>query len=205
MKKRAYRMQKRAVLEEQTRLRITQSAVALHGTLGPSRASISAIARHAGVRRSTLYHHFPDELTLFTACSNHWLAANPFPVLARWAAIKDTQQRLRLGLQELYSYYRRAQGMLSKVLRDEETMAILKQMLNGYRQYLSQAREILMRERKVNQPALTRVRAALGHALSFHAWQSLAIEQGLKDEIIADLMCRLVTAASTRTRGSAKP
>src|SRR5438045_8358456 len=42
---------------------------ALHGTLGPARTTMSAVAEHAGVRRSTLYRHFPDEAALFEACS----------------------------------------------------------------------------------------------------------------------------------------
>ena len=33
--KRPYKKKRRAELEEQTRLRITESAVELHGTLGP--------------------------------------------------------------------------------------------------------------------------------------------------------------------------
>jgi len=67
--KRPYRMQRRAELEDQTRLRITESAVALHEELGPARTSISAIAEHAGVRRSTVYRHFPDEEALVEGAS----------------------------------------------------------------------------------------------------------------------------------------
>ena len=48
--KRPYRKQRRAELEEATRRRITESAVELHGTLGPAYTSISAIAEHAGDR-----------------------------------------------------------------------------------------------------------------------------------------------------------
>ena len=77
--KRQYRMKRRAEQEAQTRRRITESAVELHGTLGPARTSISAIAERAGVRRSTVYRHFPDEAALFGACSAHWAAANPPP------------------------------------------------------------------------------------------------------------------------------
>src|SRR5438876_10397056 len=69
---RSYQMRRRAEAQEQTRLRITESAVALHGSVGPSRTSISAVAAHAGVRRSTVYRHFPDEAALFDACSAHW-------------------------------------------------------------------------------------------------------------------------------------
>src|SRR5919109_3159639 len=87
--KRPYRMSRRAELEEQTRRRITESTVALHEELGPARTSISAIAERAGVRRSTVYRHFPDEEALFAACSSHWRAANPPPDLNAWVQIDD--------------------------------------------------------------------------------------------------------------------
>ena len=77
--KRPYRMTRRAALEAETRLRITESAIALHERLGPARTTVSAIAEHAGVRRSTVYRHYPDEEALFDACSSHWRAANPPP------------------------------------------------------------------------------------------------------------------------------
>src|SRR3954465_3419805 len=68
---RRYEKKRRAELEAETRRRITESAMELHGTVGPSRTSISAVAERAGVRRSTVYRHFPDETALFTACSTH--------------------------------------------------------------------------------------------------------------------------------------
>ena len=49
--KRAYRMTRRAELEERTRRRITESAVALHEQLGPAQTSITAIAELARRRR----------------------------------------------------------------------------------------------------------------------------------------------------------
>src|SRR5947207_5725083 len=84
MTNRPYRMQKRADLQEATRRRITESAVALHGSVGPSQTSMSAVAARAGVRRSTLYRHFPDEDALFEACTAHWVADHPLPDLAAW-------------------------------------------------------------------------------------------------------------------------
>jgi hypothetical protein len=44
-RKRPYRMKRRAELEEQTRRRITESAVALHEELGPAQTSISPLRR----------------------------------------------------------------------------------------------------------------------------------------------------------------
>src|SRR5437762_9503407 len=99
-KKRPYRKTRRAELEEQTRLRITESTVELHSTRGPARTSISAIAERAGVRRSTVYRHFPDEDALFAACSSHWRAANPPPDPRAWSAIKDPAARTETALRE---------------------------------------------------------------------------------------------------------
>ena len=72
---RRYRLRKRADAMEATRLRITEAAVDLHGTIGPARTTISAIAERAGVRRATVYRHFPDERSLFMGCSGAWRAA----------------------------------------------------------------------------------------------------------------------------------
>ena len=83
--KRPYQKKQRAELEAQTRRRITESTVELHRTLGPARTSISAVAERAGVRRSTVYRHFPDEAALFAACSAHWTALNPPPDITGWA------------------------------------------------------------------------------------------------------------------------
>jgi len=191
--KRPYRKQRRAELEERTRLRITESAVELHGTVGPARTSVSALAEHAGVRRSTVYRHFPDEAAVVAACSAHWLAANPPPDLERWAAIEDPEQRLRSALEELYARYRRTEAMMANLLRDEDAVAPVKQGMDAFRGYLGAARDVLMAGRRARGRG--RVAAATGHALSFSTWRSLAHEQGLDDKRAAELMCRLVAAA----------
>src|SRR5438445_5032127 len=117
--KRPYRMKRRAVLEEKTRRRITESTIALHEELGPARTSISAIAERAGVRRSTVYRHFPDEDALFAACSSHWRAANPPPDPRAWATIADPAERTASGLRDLYAFYGGTQGMYSSLPPDE--------------------------------------------------------------------------------------
>jgi AcrR family transcriptional regulator len=194
--KRPYRMQRRAELEEATRRRIAKSAAELHGTLGPSRTSISAVAERAGVRRSTVYRHFPDELALFTACTSHWMAANPVPDLERWETVEDPDERLRSALQELYAYYGRTERMMANLLRDEPNMPTVKRLFSGYRDYLAGARDTLMAGRRVRGRARQREQAAIGHALAFPTWCSLAREQELDDSAAADLMCRLVAASA---------
>jgi AcrR family transcriptional regulator len=200
--KRPYRKQRRAELEEATRLRITESAVALHTTLGPSRTSLSAIAAHAGVRRSTLYRHFADETALFVACTAHWMAANPVPDLGRWAAIADPDERLLVALGELYAHYRRTEQMMTNILRDEQTMPVVARLFAGFRGYLAAAHETVMRGRGLRGAARRRVLAATGHALAFTTWKSLVLEQGLDDAQAAELMCRLVEASRARSRSA---
>jgi AcrR family transcriptional regulator len=196
--KRPYRMKRRAELEEATRRRITESAVTLHGTLGPARTSMSAVAEHAGVPRSTLYRHFPDEAALFDACSAHWGERNPAPDPSAWAEVDDPAERLRRALEELYAYYRSTEGMIANLARDQATVPNVQRLFRGFGDYLADVRDVLVRGRRVRGRARTRTTAAIGHALGFSTWRSLAREQGLDDSEAADLMCRLVAAAEPR-------
>jgi AcrR family transcriptional regulator len=195
--KRPYNKKRRAELEQATRRRITESAVELHGSLGPARTSMSAVAEHAGVRRSTLYRHFPDEMALFQACSAHWRAANPYPDLETWAAIENAGERFSLALRELYAYYRSAQGMLANLHRDEALSAPVANLFGRFHDYLDAAHSTLMKGRRVRGRAPERrVGAAIGHALAFTTWRSLALDQELDDDEAVELMRRLVAAAT---------
>ena len=160
-------------------------------TLGPARTPMSALA----VRRSTLYRHFPDEAALFGACSAHWAAENPPPDITLWERIDDPDERLAAALEELYAYYRRAGGMIEKLLRDEATVPVVAELLAPYHQFLKMAGEILMRGRGLHGKARTRTRAAVGHALAFSTWQELTAAQGLANRVAASLMVALCAVA----------
>ena len=67
-------MKQRATSVDETRQRIVEATVRLHGTLGPGQTSIAAIAQEASVTRVTVYRHFPDIDALFGACTAHWAA-----------------------------------------------------------------------------------------------------------------------------------
>jgi hypothetical protein len=99
-------------------------------------------------------------------------------------------------LSELYAHYRRTEHMMSSILRDEAAMPIVRRLLGGYRDYLDAARRALLSGRGVRELERRQVCAAIGHALTFGTWHSLAREQRLTDAHAAGLMCRLVAAAS---------
>ena len=195
-RKRKYEKKARAEAEARTRRRITESAVELHGSLGPAQTSMSAVAEHAGVRRSTLYRHFPDERALFGACSAHWGAENPPPDLGAWEKIEDPGERLDAALADLYAYYRRTGGMIEKLLRDEGSVPVVAEQFAPFHQFLAATAETLMRGRGLRGNAAKRTRAAIGHALAFPTWQDLTEAQDLDDEAAAKLMSALVAAAA---------
>lgn len=193
---RPYRMQRRAESQDETRRRITESAVALHGTVGPSRTSISAVAAHAGVRRSTVYRHFPDEAALFDACTAHWTAQNPLPDLGGWSSIDDPDDRLSVALHELYAFYRRNESMLDNLFRDESTVQLVQDRFATFRGYLEAAAATLLTGRRLRGTARTRTQAAIGHSIAFSTWKSLVREQKLDHTGAISLLGTLVTTAS---------
>jgi AcrR family transcriptional regulator len=193
---RPYRMTRRAESQLETRRRIAESAVALHGTLGPSRTSISAVAQHAGVRRSTLYRHFADEAALFDACTAHWAAANPLPDLAAWSMIDDPDERLATALGELYAFYGRTETMLENLFRDENTVPLVRERFAAFRGYFAAATETLMVGRKTRGRAKLRTEAGISHGVAFATWKSLVREGRLDDATAVELISALVTAAT---------
>jgi AcrR family transcriptional regulator len=127
----------------------TLRAIELHGTLGPSRTTMSAVAERASVERRTLYRHFPSEADLFAACSTHYFAANPWPDLGSSRAVRDPHQRLERAPDELYAYYERTAPMYSNVLRDAEPVDFARDAVAPLHTYLEEAAQILTAGRPV--------------------------------------------------------
>src|ERR1044072_5822778 len=137
--RRRYRKRRRAELEDETRLRITEAAVERDGSVRPARPTISAVAERAGVQRATLYRHFPDEEALFDACSSHWAAEHPLPNLAGWAAITDPDERLGSGLSELSAWYEKGQEMLETTTRDAALVPAMRSAVERMGNWYAQA------------------------------------------------------------------
>ena len=185
-------MQKRAEQMDETRQRIIESTVRLHGTLGPAHTTIAGIARDAGVTRLTVYRHFPDDEAIFEACSAHWLAGQVLPDPVAWTRIDDPVHRLRVGLSDLYRFYRDGEGMLTRVYRDRDAMP------DGRRRALAQ-RDGHLRDVLVEPFGSTdrRLRAVVGHAASFATWRSLCLEQELTNGDVVEVMVALAVTTTT--------
>jgi AcrR family transcriptional regulator len=196
---RPYRKQKRAESELETRLRITEAAVALHQTVGPARTSVKAIAEWAGVDRATVYRHFPDEQALFNACTSHYYARHPMPDPGQWVAVTDPDERLRAALADLYRWYGETEEMLAAGIRDiEHVPAGSREAFRGYFQTVHAA---LMAGRRKRGRTRLRIAGAIGHAINFHTWHSLVREQQLTLDEAITLMAATVNAAAPPTPG----
>lgn len=191
-------MRRRSEQIDETRRRIVEAAVLLHGTVGPAATTIAGIADQAGVSRLTVYRHFADDETLFAACSTHWLSQQDLPDLESLARIADPEERLRAGLTDLYRYYRHGEQLLTLVRRDKATLP------ESIRQAIDRAdgrrRDVLLKPFAATGSARRRLRAVLGHAVSFWTWRSLCIEQGLSNREGVDAMVALVLTTANPTR-----
>ena len=192
--KRKYELKKRADDVAKTHARITEAAIELHGSVGPSRTTMRAVAERAGVERRTLYRHFPTEADLFEACSTEYFAANPWPYPAGWRAVRDPGQRLERALEELYAYYERTEPMLSNVLRDAELVESARDAVAPLHAYLENAVEILSAGRLARGRRRRLLKGALRHALAFSTWRSLT-RAGVARSDAAKLAGSLVEAA----------
>jgi AcrR family transcriptional regulator len=177
-----------------TRQRIAKAAFELHGTVGPAQTSISAVAERAGVQRHTVYHHFPDLASLFRACTEHGMQVTRTPEAAPWRVIEDPADRLRLGLGELYAYYRANARLLGNIVRDMPVMGDV----GGSEAFVDRMTELFMTlaDGWPGDAATQRLRmAAIGHAMAYETWRSLT-DGGLSDDEARGLMAELVASVS---------
>ena len=188
-------MRRRAEQMDQTRQRIVEAAVALHGSIGLAATTMAAIADKAGVTRLTVYKHFPDQTALIDACSAHWLSQQQPPDPGAWSRIGDPVERLRAGLADLYRYYRAGAGMLTHVYRDFTTMPEAHQQ--AWRDRDAHHRDVLAAAFGGTGDQQRRTGTVIGHATSFWTWRSLCAGQGLSDHEAVQVMTAAVLAVTS--------
>ncbi len=192
---RKYELRERAESQAATRKRIVEAAFELHASIGPARTTISAIAERAGVQRLTVYRHFPDERSLFQACTSHSWAASPRPDPSPWTEIGDPEERLRVALSEIYAFFGRTEQLTANVRRDLPDLPVLQEVAAPVVRYWEDVRSVLDRGWTARGRRRSLVRAAVGHAIQFETWRSLVRGEKLDDAAAADVMVLLVRAA----------
>jgi AcrR family transcriptional regulator len=186
-------MRQRAESMEETRLRIVEATSLLHQSLGPAHTTISGIAERAGVTRLTVYRHFPDDESLFAACSAHWTAQQRLPQPSVWANASDAEERLHVGLTDLYRFYRSGEPMLRRIYGDWDYLpaTIQAQLSQRDRAF----RDVLLEPFGTSRQPKELV-GVVGHAVSFWTWRSLCLDNGLTNASAVSAMTALALAVA---------
>jgi AcrR family transcriptional regulator len=192
--RRPYVMRRRADLVDATRERITAAAMRLHTSVGPSGASIAAIAADAGVTRLTVYNHFASQDEIFGACMAHWAALHPRPDVAAWQSVAGLEARARHGLRELYAWYVDTGEDLYPIHRD---IALVPP---GARSAIEadekRTATALVDDSELAPDVRRRVLAVAGHLVDVETWRSLVVKQGLAWDEAAEVAVGLLVTAS---------
>lgn len=197
---RPYQMRRRAELVDETKLRITEAAVRLHTTVGPSQASIAAIAEEAGVTRLTVYRHFGDAEALFTACMAHHAALYPWPDPALWATITSLEERTRSVIEALYAWYADHGADILPIQRDmafipPATQVRMRKRYQGFVDAIVGGAGSTADDDEASDRNSQPLRAVAGHVTALSTWRSLVVEQGLATPTAIELAVSWVVAA----------
>ncbi len=187
---RTYTLKRRAEQQAETRLRIVEAAVDLHGSVGPARTTVSMVAERAGVQRHTFYAHFPDDRSLLLACSGLTAERDALPDAEPWRGIEDRRERLRTGLAAVYGWYERNAELAGCVLRDAEVHPLVREIAGErFGPYFAAWQEVLGAKLNAKQ------RAMLHLALSYFTWRTLVRDGGLKSGAAVKAMVQAIEGA----------
>ncbi len=188
---RTYTLKRRAEQQAETRRRIVEAAVELHGSVGPALTTYSMVAERAGVQRHTLYAHFPDERSLFMACSGLVNERDPPPEAAAWRDVEDRRERLAAGLRAVYDWYERNATLASqRAARRRTSCADKRGHQLRFAPSMAAWHEVLGADLSLKQRAVLRL------ALSFFTWRSLVREGGLEQRAAVEAMVRAIDCAN---------
>ena len=194
---RKYELKQRAESQERTRQRIAQAAAELHEEVGPAETTVAEIARRAGVSRLTVYKHFPDNTSLYPACSAHHLSQHPLPDFEAALAPHDPVERVGSLLRTVYGgWYREQRRMMRNLLRDRGADPALDEFMAANSDAaLAGIAHLLTAGFEVGSDQAARLRPLVRLALDFWTWERLA-DEGLDDDEAAELMTDAIASVA---------
>ena len=105
VKRRPYRLGKRAEAATATRRRILDATLTLHDEKGITRTSVRDVAGRAGVSAATVLNHFPRMGDLIQACGELSDDRFPMPTDAVLVGARDRIERIRLLAEALFTWW----------------------------------------------------------------------------------------------------
>ncbi len=188
---RRYRKHKRAEAVEQTRRRILEATMELHGERGILATSWEDIARRAGVSVATVYRHFPSLDELVPACGalTEEYLGSPTPELAAtlFSDAATLPERVERLVRELTEYYERAAVDFQVCRREAHLLEPLREWLEEQ----DRTREVLVREALRPLAPDERTVAVVQALTAFGVWDAL-IEAGVPKDNAPGIIHKLV-------------
>lgn len=192
MASRSYSIERRRLLQSETRSRIAAAAAELHALKGAVATSYADIAQRAGVSLPTVYNHFPNQQALIEACTGHAAAAAPMPAFEQILAAADLPQAAELlvaGMDKVNAYY---EPWLA--WREQRVIPTLAQVdARARKQLTAFLIDLLSRHRVVGNPR--ELAAVWETLLYFDAWHSLVREHKLPRTAVRSIQLHLLLAA----------
>jgi len=179
MAPRAYRSTKRAEAVEETRRRITEAVVQLHGEKGVVATTYEDIARRADVAPATVYRHFPTVADLIPACGVRIMEVTSPPGPEILHEKRTPAERLQAVVEELFAFWRRAEPWLSVGRREAGKVPALEANLSVQDEAMRTLVVIALGEGS-GEGAVRLVKAMT----DFYTWKALEAE-GLADDAAA--------------------
>jgi len=166
-----------------------------------------AIAERAGVTRRTFYRHFPDDVSLFHACTSHSMEKWPLPNSSAWRKINKPEERLATALRELFAYYRIAGPGLAVIQRDAPLLRPGLVPTPSRADLMRDLNDVLVEGWQAQGRRRHVLRAAINHATSVATWQSLVRQQELSDNEAVRIVVAMVlgAAGASSHRGGRRP
>ena len=193
-------MSKRAAAAAQTRKRIVDATLELHGEQGIGATSWDDIAARAGVGVGTVYRHFPSLDELIPACGELALQAiappDPANVSALFEHATTPAERIHRLVREVFAIYERGAQPLRAIRRESDVHPRVAQDRAAFEASLRALVATALEPLDITQQDRAITRALV----DLNTWEALR-DQGLTStrsvETISDMLATRLTGPPT--------
>ena len=200
MAPRKYRMDKRQEAVEETRRRIVDATVALHGEQGILGTSWEDIAKKADVALATVYRHFPTLNELVPACGQQVAEIMKPPTLETARELFGTASsqvdRIKLLVRELFEFYGRGRIFLDVAFKEAQQVPPLAEFVTAWEADREKIVKEALRPESADDMTIRMVVALT----DFRVWRSFADQEVPNGEAVEVLGASLIHLLSESQR-----
>jgi AcrR family transcriptional regulator len=187
-------MTRRASAVAQTRQRIIDATLALHGEQGIAATSWDDIAARAGVGVGTVYRHFPSLDELVPACGEITMRVIALPHPSLFAGADAPHERIERLVRATFAIYERAAPQLRAIRNEPQVHATVAETGEEVEAALTALLDAAL-EPLSSSPADRAIARAM---IDLGTWQAHR-DQGLGPDEAVDAVSQMLTARLTES------